>query len=257
MSKKTSRSAVCANRHSAVLCAKTRHFFAVCANLVSVLCAVLIFTGCSKNETAASRTQKTTASVSDVIQQRMAESDANKTANAAQVATAQTSAPLVTHSNPAPGTSPQTPATAETANSAPTPETQTTPPAPAHKAPDPIKSESVSVDVDLTALSSTMVYSEVLNIMTYPETYVGKTVKMRGIFSYYHDEKTEQYYFGCIIQDATACCARGIEFILTDDYLFPDDCPTEGEIVTVAGEFDIYEENGLDYFTLRHSKLLV
>ena len=102
-----------------------------------------------------------------------------------------------------------------------------------------------------------MVYSEVLNIMTYPETYVGKTVKMRGIFAYYHDEQTDQYYFGCIIQDATACCAQGIEFILTDDYLFPDDYPTEGEIVTVAGEFDIYKENGLDYFTLRHSKLLV
>ena len=122
---------------------------------------------------------------------------------------------------------------------------------------EPIKSENVSVDVDLTALSSTMVYSEVLNIMTYPQTYVGKTVKMRGIFSYYHDEQTDQYYFGCIIQDATACCAQGIEFILTDDYLFPDDYPTEGEIVTVAGEFDIYKENGLDYFTLRNSKLLV
>ncbi len=235
---------------------------AVCAILVSVLCAALIFTGCSKNETAASRTQKSTASVSDVIQQRIAETDANNTTNAANsaagapspVTTAQASAPLVTNSNPATGTASLA---TSASNSAPTPETQTTPPAPAHKAPEPIKSESVSVDVDLTALSSTMVYSEVLNIMTYPETYVGKTVKMRGIFSYYHDEKTDQYYFGCIIQDATACCAQGIEFILTDDYLFPDDYPTEGEIVTVAGEFDIYKENGLDYFTLRHSKLLV
>ncbi len=231
-------------------------FSAICVLALVAVC------GCIKNETAASRTQKTTISVSDVIQQRIAEADANNTANAANsaagapspVTTAQASAPLVTNSNPATGTASLA---TSASNSAPTPETQTTPPAPAHKAPEPIKSESVSVDVDLTALSSTMVYSEVLNIMTYPETYVGKTVKMRGIFSYYHDEKTDQYYFGCIIQDATACCAQGIEFILTDDYLFPDDYPTEGEIVTVAGEFDIYKENGLDYFTLRHSKLLV
>ena len=260
MSRKTTlgtpRSAVCAIRHSAVLCAKTRHFLAVCA--VLVLSATLIFTGCSKNETAASRTQKTTISVSDVIQQRIAEADSENAANSAAgapspVTTAQAPASVAVPAQTATSTVNTTDGTAPSTN----PQTQTTPPAPAHKTPEPIKAESVSVDVDLTALSSTMVYSEVLNIMTYPQTYVGKTVKMRGIFSYYHDEKTDQYYFGCIIQDATACCAQGIEFILTDDYLFPDDYPTEGEIVTVAGEFDIYEENGLDYFTLRHSKLLV
>ena len=235
-------------------------FSAICV-LVSVLCAALIFTGCSKNETAASRTQKTTASVSDVIQQRIAETDSANATNAAvsaagaqsQVTTAQAPASVAIPAQTAPSTVNTTDGTAPST----TPETQTTPPAPARKKPEPIKSESVSVDVDLTTLSSTMVYSEVLNIMTYPETYVGKTVKMRGIFSYYHDEQTDQYYFGCIIQDATACCAQGIEFILTDDYLFPDDYPKEGEIVTVAGEFLIYKENGLDYFTLKNSKLLV
>ena len=117
-------------------------------------------------------------------------------------------------------------------------------------------SESVSVDVDLTTLSSTMVYSEVLNIMMSPETYVGKSVKMKGYFGYYHDENTDKYYFACMIPDATACCAQGIEFILTDDYVFPDDYPEEGNIVTVAGEFMIYEEDGSTYFTLKDSKLL-
>ena len=36
------------------------------------------------------------------------------------------------------------------------------------------------VDVDLTALSSTMVYSEVFNMLNTPENYVGKTIKMTG-----------------------------------------------------------------------------
>lgn len=37
--------------------------------------------------------------------------------------------------------------------------------------------------IDLTAMSSTMVFAEVFNMTTHPEDYVGKTVKMQGIFS--------------------------------------------------------------------------
>ena len=37
------------------------------------------------------------------------------------------------------------------------------------------------VDVDLTVLSSTMVYSEVYNMLLFtPDSYLGKTVKMMG-----------------------------------------------------------------------------
>ena len=39
------------------------------------------------------------------------------------------------------------------------------------------------VDIDLTALSSTMVYSQVYDMLYFsPESYRGKTVKMRGSF---------------------------------------------------------------------------
>nr|MCR5716177.1 hypothetical protein [Lachnospiraceae bacterium] len=69
-----------------------------------------------------------------------------------------------------------------------------------------------SVDVDLTTLSSTMVYSEVYNMMVSPDAYVGKTIRMSGLMSIFLDEATEKYYYACIIQDATACCAQGIEF---------------------------------------------
>ena len=55
------------------------------------------------------------------------------------------------------------------------------------------------VDVDLTVLSSTMIYSEVYNMMYYPENYIGKTVKMEGQFAFYLDESTAKYYFACII----------------------------------------------------------
>ena len=66
-------------------------------------------------------------------------------------------------------------------------------------------------------------------------------------------EKPDKYYFTCIVQDATACCAQGIEFIMTDDYKYPDDYPEDGSEITVVGTFDTYEENGNTYATLRNA----
>ena len=111
------------------------------------------------------------------------------------------------------------------------------------------------VDVDLTVLSSTMIYSEVYNMMYYPENYIGKTVKMKGMYAGYHDESTDKYYHACIIQDATACCAQGIEFEPTDDYRYPDDYPAEGQEVCVTGVFDTYKEGENIYCTLRNARL--
>ena len=59
-----------------------------------------------------------------------------------------------------------------------------------------------TADIDLTVLSSTMVYSEVYNMMVSPEDYVDKRIKMEGIFSIYYDEVSEKNYFACIIMDA-------------------------------------------------------
>ena len=47
--------------------------------------------------------------------------------------------------------------------------------------------DAPGVDVDLTKLSSTMVYSEVYNMVNTPEDYTGKTVRMTGSFNLWHD----------------------------------------------------------------------
>ena len=112
-----------------------------------------------------------------------------------------------------------------------------------------------SIDVDLTALSSTMVYSEVYNMMTDPGSYIGKTVKMSGVYAVYHDESTGKYYHACIISDATACCSQGIEFELKSGYSYPDDYPEEGGEICVTGTFDTYEEGEYTYCTLRNASL--
>lgn len=102
------------------------------------------------------------------------------------------------------------------------------------------------VDVDLTKLTSTMVYSEVYNMVTEPSEYMGKTVRMKGITSVYHDDVDNNDYYACVIQDATACCAQGIEFVLNDG-----NYPEANTEVTVVGTFSSYKIEDYEYFTLK------
>ena len=119
------------------------------------------------------------------------------------------------------------------------------------------------VDVDLTVLSSTMVYSEVYNMLYfYPEDYYGKTVKMTGLFNVYQwvDENgvvlDMPVAYACIISDATACCAEGVEFVLEGDLTYPDDYPELGTEITVIGEFQPYEENGMTWYHLINARMV-
>ena len=106
---------------------------------------------------------------------------------------------------------------------------------------------SGALDVDLTTLSSTMVYSEVYNMMYEPDRYVGKRIKMDGQFAVYEDPNTGTVYTACIIMDATACCSQGVEFVLAGEKTYPDDYPELGSEITVTGVFQLYDENGTTY----------
>ncbi|MBR3305577.1 MAG: hypothetical protein IKI74_07115 [Christensenellaceae bacterium] len=119
----------------------------------------------------------------------------------------------------------------------------------------PVK-KSGNADVDLTALSSTMVYGEVYDMMVSPEDYVGKTIKMGGECYIFKDDSTGNVYYSCIIQDATACCSQGIEFILDDGYDMPGDYPEKGDYVVIEGVFDTYYEGEQQYCTLRDAEWL-
>ena len=111
------------------------------------------------------------------------------------------------------------------------------------------------IDIDLTQLSSTFVYSEVYDMMVKPENYIGETIRMTGAFNVYEDEKTGKIYYSCIISDATACCQQGIEFELKGKHKYPDEYPKQDEEITVTGEFEIYKEEGEDYCRLKNAKM--
>ena len=111
-------------------------------------------------------------------------------------------------------------------------------------------SPSNSVDVDLTVLNSTMVYSEVYSMVTSPETFIGKSVRMSGAFAMQYGEGRN--YYAVLIADAAACCAQGLEFVLenSDSLSYPKDYPTVGNTVTVVGTFNTYDEGGYTYCEL-------
>ncbi len=104
---------------------------------------------------------------------------------------------------------------------------------------------STPADYDLTAMSKDMVYATVSQFMYDPDDYVGKTVRMNGLYYAGYDDRTYQYYQYCLIQDALACCAQGLEFVWDDgSHVYPDEYPAEETEIIVQGVFDIYEEAG-------------
>ncbi|MCR5328409.1 MAG: hypothetical protein K6E12_06150 [Saccharofermentans sp.] len=108
-------------------------------------------------------------------------------------------------------------------------------------------------DIDLTTMSANMVYAQVFSMVMEPDGYIGLTVRMEGQFVFYHDEEKDKNYFACIIRDAAACCAQGLEFEPSSDFTYPDDFPEDGETIRVLGVFDKYEEDGNTYLTLREA----
>lgn len=120
-------------------------------------------------------------------------------------------------------------------------------------APDPREEPSASTDLqagmtadlDLTQLSSTVVYAEVYNMLVTPENYTDKVVRMTGEYQEYVDEYTGELYHSCVIYDALACCQQGVEFVLADG-----DYPVEGTAITVVGRYETYTTPYYDYFHL-------
>ena len=106
-------------------------------------------------------------------------------------------------------------------------------------------------DVDLTVDNADLVYAQVFAMLYTPEDYIGKTVKMKGQFVFYYDEEKDRYYYACIIRDALACCAQGLEFIPAGDCEYPDDFPPALTEIWVTGEFGVFEDGDETYCALK------
>jgi hypothetical protein len=102
-----------------------------------------------------------------------------------------------------------------------------------------------NIDYDLTSMGSDLVYATVYQLMVNPNDYIGKTFRIKGNYYASYYEETKQYYHCCIIQDATACCSQGLEFVWDDgSHAYPDEYPEDNVEIVVTGIFETYNEEG-------------
>lgn len=107
---------------------------------------------------------------------------------------------------------------------------------------------SSNIDIDLSQMSSTMIFAEVFNIMMMPDEYVGKTFKIKGNFAVYKSKASGERYFSIIIPDATQCCQQGIDFVCLGNMKYPQDYPAIGSEITLTGMFNsLTTDDGLDF----------
>lgn len=118
-----------------------------------------------------------------------------------------------------------------------------------------IDAKNGDIDVDLTQLNATMTYSQVYDMIMNPDLYTGKTIRAKGTFA--HTFENDRDYFAAIVQDATACCSQGIEFVLAEDKKFPDDYPPIDTEIIITGTFSSYKESVFTYIELHDAVLEV
>ena len=123
--------------------------------------------------------------------------------------------------------------------------------------PDAGTSGNAAVDLDLTVMNSTMIYSVIYDMMINPDNYYGKTLMVDGFFDTVTDERAGARYFFVVVPDATACCVQGLEFMLDDSKKYPEDYPEVSKDIRVRGTFDSYEELGSTYYYIRTDELTV
>ena len=106
---------------------------------------------------------------------------------------------------------------------------------------------SNGVDYDLTQMNGDMVYATVYQMMADPTTYEGKTFRMEGLYTPIIVEDTGKIYHYCLIQDALACCAQGMEFVLGDgSHTDQSEYPAEDTDIIVEGTFETYREEDFE-----------
>lgn len=115
-------------------------------------------------------------------------------------------------------------------------------------------SSAASGEIDLTQMSSTMVYSYVYNITTAPDEFLGQRFRIAGTYDESYWDQTDQTYHYVVIADATSCCAQGLEFVLTD----PDTAyPLIGDEIELSGILATYLEEGTLYLHIEADSLQI
>ena len=113
------------------------------------------------------------------------------------------------------------------------------------------------IDYDLTTMGSDMIYATVYLMMTDPDQFEGKMIKMKGQYLSAYYEPRKEYYNYCFISDAAGCCSQGIEFATKDKLKQRNLRPEDNTDIEVVGKFETYMEDGKMYCHLKDSKMTI
>lgn len=111
------------------------------------------------------------------------------------------------------------------------------------------------VQLNLAGMSGTVVYSMIYNIMSEPSKFMGQIIRLSGYYSAWEDPNTGAVYHSCVIPDATACCAQGMEFVWSGEHAYPDDYPEFGTNMIVTGRLESYMEGDYMYLHLMDAQV--
>lgn len=220
--------------------------------LVSVLSIALTVTGCSGDSQTAGSRLNTENAVDRVLNQKTGGEDAENRSYAENTTETETTTEAETTTENVATT--ETKITAETESAVTTEATSEPTYGQVVNGDSSVISQykSEGVDVDLTLMGSDLVYATVYQMMSKPEEYEGKTIKIEGKYYASYYPITEKYYNYCLIADALACCSQGLEFELGGGAVYPDDYPADQSEVIVTGVFETYtEEAGQTFYYCR------
>ncbi|MEM1486138.1 hypothetical protein V6615_14905 [Oscillospiraceae bacterium PP1C4] len=137
-------------------------------------------------------------------------------------------------------------------------DTATSPPAASSAAmpkeePSSLQTEQSKSSKEVIEITEKMYLTWINEIYTNPEEYLGKTIKIEGMFATQEYEGNSHYYVyrvgpGCCGNDGSMC---GFEFT-TSGIL-----PNENDWIAVSGTLDKCDENGIFYFVLTESSVAV
>lgn len=101
--------------------------------------------------------------------------------------------------------------------------------------------------MDLAKFSSTMTYAQIYNIFMDPESYVGKSIRLRARYAGDELDTGEKMHF-LVLSDEMACCQLNIEFMMYD---YKGEFPEEDTEILVEGLIDLCNYQGEKFIVLK------
>ena len=102
--------------------------------------------------------------------------------------------------------------------------------------------EEEAFAVDLSNMSDLMIYGMMFDVVSKPQDYEGKRMRLVGVYSPFKNPDTGEMEHTLIFYDITYCCEVELRVYMKDEYQYPKDFPRDGEKMTVTGTLRVEGE---------------